>query len=225
MNIKPFIFCWKDQVGNVIEIEKQLGKIFNNVSVINSNGYPKKNHWINLPDDSMFTKQFLHAIDNFNEDFLFHIQGDIKYDKWDQFIQDAKTDFERYNWGIYAADLDNTPWKAENVNYSKLNEHLSCVYTTDTNVWIIHKDIVNIFKNLKIDWSVSNYGWGLDTILSAICYKNNRRVIRNYKHLVHHPPSRMYNDTIANNEHQKIAKQLTGDLRNLVKNILETINF
>ena len=171
MNIQPFIFNWKGQYKKTIQKEKQLQKIFDKVIVINSDDDNEEDRWINIGDECFYTDQFLKALELFDGDVLFHIQGDASYDKLGELVKDAQKYFEEYEWGIYAPNVDYTWYTSENTDIQSLqsnHENIKMVADTDCTCWFIHKDIINEFKNRNIDMSDQKMGWGIDLCLSAI---------------------------------------------------------
>ena len=105
MVIHPFIFNWKNKFDNTCRIEEELLKIFDNVTVINSDEENKKDNWINLDDSCYYTAQFSNAINRFNGDLLFLIQGDSSYYDWNFIVNSAKKYYEKYKYGVYAPNV------------------------------------------------------------------------------------------------------------------------
>ena len=97
MKIQTFLFNWPRQYENTCKIEKDLLEIFDNITIINSDDENKKENWINIGNESYFAKQFLTAVNLFDGDIFFHVQGDITFNKWRELINDAKKYFEEYN--------------------------------------------------------------------------------------------------------------------------------
>ena len=84
MNIQTFIFNWRGQYEKTIEKEIQLLSIGKHPIVINSDDEKTEEGWHNIGEASYFTDQFLKAIELFDGDVLFHIQGDASYDNWEK---------------------------------------------------------------------------------------------------------------------------------------------
>lgn len=222
MNIQPFIFNWKGQYKKTLEKEQSLQKIFDKVIVINSDDTNEEDRWINIGDDCYYTDQFMKAIELFDGDVLFHIQGDASYDKLEELISDAQKYFEEYEWGIYAPNVDYTWYTSENTDIESLqsnHENIKMVCDTDCTCWFIHKDIINDFLNRKIDMSDQKMGWGIDLCLSAISFILERPVIRDYNHTIDHPPGTNYDKEKASNEMVILWNRLDNDIKECVSYI------
>ena len=200
MKIQPFIFNWRGQYNKTCKIESDLEKIFDEVIVINSDDENKKDSWTNIGEHSYFASQFLKAVELFDGDIFFHIQGDVEFEKWEQLKEDALNHFRLYNWGIYAPNVNYTWYDAQNADVASLNANLKIVSNPDCTVWMIHKDILQILKdNLEVLKNLK-HGWGLDLILCANSFLQKRYVIRNYSYTVKHPRGTGYQQDEAFNE-------------------------
>lgn len=222
MNIQPFIFNWKGQYQKTLDKEQSLQKIFDKVTVINSDDTNEEEKWINIGDDCFYTDQFMKALELFDGDVLFHIQGDASYDKLEELVSDAKKYFEEYEWGIYAPNVDYTWYTSENTDIQSLqsnHENIKMVADTDCTCWFIHKDIINEFKSRNIDMSDQKMGWGIDLCLSAISFILGRPVIRDYNHTIDHPPGTNYNKEKASDEMVILWNRLDGDIKECVSYI------
>ena len=82
MKIHTIIFNWRGQHNKTLEKIEQLKAIGVNPTVINSDEGFFLDDWHNIGEESYFTAQFLKAIDVFDGDVLFHIQGDASYNNW-----------------------------------------------------------------------------------------------------------------------------------------------
>ena len=101
MNIQTFIFNWRGQYEKTIEKETQLLSIGKHPIVINSDDEKTKEGWHNIGEASYFTDQFLKAIELFDGDVLFHVQGDASYDDWEKLYADAEKYFEETDGSHY----------------------------------------------------------------------------------------------------------------------------
>ena len=109
MNTQCFIFSWKGQYENTVKLEDSIKNLNIDVTVINSDENNTKDHWITLTDDNYFSDQFRKALelfDNIEYDFFWHIQSDASYDNWQEIIESAEKTFEKYNWGVYAPNVN-----------------------------------------------------------------------------------------------------------------------
>src|SRR4051794_30688503 len=116
MHIQPFIFNWRGQFDKVVATEKHLRNISAEPIVINSDVHHTCPTWINIGDNAYFTDQFVKAIELFNGDVLFHIQGDATYHDWRGIITNAVKYFPVYQWGIFAPNVDYTFHDASRVD-------------------------------------------------------------------------------------------------------------
>lgn len=216
MNIQPFIFNWKGQFEKTCQKERQLKKIFDKVIVINSDDTNEKPEWINVGDDYYFTDQFLKALEVFDGDALFHIQGDASYDNFEGLIEDAKKYYEEYEWGIYAPNVDYTWYVSQNTDILSLESshpNIKMVADPDCTCWFIHKDIINDFKKRNIDMSDQKMGWAVDVSMCALSFLMSRPVIRDYNHTIEHPPGTNYNKGIAADEMNRFWERSSNDLK------------
>jgi len=72
MNIQPFIFNWNRQFEKTCAIEDALSKVFEKVTVINSDDNNTRDGWIDIGDESYFSDQFRKALELFDGDVLLH---------------------------------------------------------------------------------------------------------------------------------------------------------
>lgn len=217
MKIQTFIFNWRGQYEKVKEKERQLDKLGIESWVINSDDNHAESHWINIGEESYFTAQFTKALELFNADIFFHIQGDASYDSWRKLIDDALSSQIKYNWGIYAPNVDYTWYDSSRTDIPGFqlpeDTHLKVVANTDCTCWFIHKDIIDIFKNRKLDFSQYKMGWCWDIVLPALSFMNRRPVIRDYSHTIQHPKGTNYNTEQAEREMWQLYQSLDQDIQ------------
>jgi hypothetical protein len=220
LNIQPFIFNWKNQFEKTSKIESSLKNIFDKVTVINSDDDNSKDNWIDIGNDAYFTEQFMTAVNMFDGDIFFHIQGDISFDNWEELVSSAIKYFEEYNYGIYAPNVDYT-WYDSNVADLKSIEfenypNLKVVSNPDCTIWFIHKDIIDRLKNNPFDLSFNKMGWGLDLILCANCFINKRLVIRDYNFTVDHPQGTGYGKEQAGAEMVELISKCSKEIQTAI---------
>ena len=213
MVIEPFIFNWKGKSENSKKIFFQLNSIFDKVKVINSDDHYCPENWINIGDEFYFSGQFKTALKNFSGDILFHIQGDVSYDRWEELVSDAIYYFKRYDCGIYSPNIDYTWYTTERFRIEdKRNllrhQNLDIVGCTDETVWFIHKDIINQFKDYNINLRNEDYGWGIDLALASISFLNKKLVLRDKNHKIIHPRGTNYDQEKAEIQFKNFRKQL-----------------
>jgi hypothetical protein len=219
MKIHCFIFNWKNQYRKTKYKENQLNNIKNlKITVINSDESVNsiEPNWINIGEEAYFTAQFLKAIDLFNEDIFFHIQGDASYFLWENLINDALKYHEKYNWGIYAPNVDYTWYDSSRTDINSIkftDNNLKMVGCTDCTCWFINSSIIQNYKSSKILMNDYKMGWGWDILFPAISFLNGNPVIRDYHHTIHHPRGTNYNVLQAEQEMLNLFNSLPNELK------------
>lgn len=217
MNIQTFIFNWRGQYEKTIEKEKQLKSLGKSPIVINSDDtYNNVEGWYHIGDACYFGEQFAKAVELFDGDILFHVQADASYDNWEQLYSDAEKHFEQTDWGIYAPNVDYTWYDSSRTDITSLEfpiPGLKIVANTDCTCWFIHKDIINLYKERDLKLEQYRMGWSWDIVLPAICYVNQRPVIRDYNHTVQHPQGTNYDTQQAEKEMWDLFQSLPNDLK------------
>jgi hypothetical protein len=225
VKIQPFIFNWRGQYNKTCKIESDLQGVFDEIKVINSDDENKKDSWVNIGEDSYFAKQFLTAVDLFDGDIFFHIQGDITFDRWQELKESALRYFDKYKWGIYAPNVDYTWYDSYNADIQSAalrdEVNLKIVSNPDCTVWMIHRDIIEILKSNLSSLANFKYGWGLDLILCANAYLQKRLVLRDYTYTVQHPKGTGYKQDEAFNEMFQLLSMCDINLQQAI----ETIRF
>lgn len=222
ISIKPFIFNWKDQYEKTKHKENQLLNLNYKPVVINSDETVEEDLWVNLGDSAYFNKQFLTALSIFNsstEEVFFHIQADASYDNWENLINDAKFYYNKYNWGIFAPNVDYTWYTAERTDIDTLGildyANLRFIGSPDCTCWFIHRAVIEKFLTFTISMNKYKFGWGWDIILPAISYLINRPVLRDYAHTIQHPQGTNYNKDKAELEMIDLFNRLPENLKML----------
>lgn len=216
MKIQTFIFNWRGQYAKTKEKISQLHQLGIEAIVINSDDAYKEYGWHNIGEESYFTDQFLKALELFDGDILFHIQGDASYDNWEQLIADAKNYYEKYEWGIYAPNIDYTWYDSSRTDLPALEleeENLKVVANTDCTCWFIHKDIIEEAKSRNINFGEYKMGWSFDIIYPSICFLKKRLVLRDYAHTIQHPKGTNYNTEQAESEMRDLFEKSPKDIQ------------
>lgn len=215
MKIKCFIFSWKGQYENALKLEKQLSPIVD-VTIVNSDDDNKPENWVNIGNECYFSDQFKSALSLFDSeqyDFFFHVQADASYGDWEAILKSAETSFEKYNWGVFAPNVDDTFYISERTDIFDLENNLKVVATTDNTCWFIHKDILNEMKNNLHFMEQNQLGWGWDLLICAFSHLEKRKVIRDYNFTVNHPKSTGYRKEEAEEEMQEMFNKTEGELK------------
>lgn len=216
MKIHTFIFNWRGQYDKTVEKIKQLTDLGHTPTIINSDEAHNDEGWVNVGESAYFTDQFIKALELFDGDVLFHIQADASYNDWNNLIKDAEASFETYKWGIYAPNVDYTWYDASRTDIEGIalrDKTMKVVACPDCTCWFIHRDVIDMFKKLKIDMSPYKMGWGWDIILPGISYLMRRLVIRDYHHIIDHPPGTNYNKNQAEVEMHQLFNVLPNELK------------
>lgn len=213
--IQCFVFSWRGQYDNAKKLEKQL-KEYVNVVVINSDDENIEEDWINIGNECYFSEQFKTALNHFDSekyDFFFHIQADAVYDDWENILSSAEQSFIKYNWGVFAPNVDDTFYISDRTDAFELEEKYRVVANTDNTCWIIHKDIINDLLNNIYLMDSNKLGWGWDLLLCAFSHLKRKYVIRDYSHTIFHPKSSGYKKEEAEDEMIAMFEKTKGDLR------------
>lgn len=213
--IKCFIFSWKGQYENACKLENQLKDLVD-VTVINSEDENTPDHWVNIGNECYFSSQFKKALSLFDAekyDFFFHVQADASSDQWENILKSAENSFEKYNWGVFAPNVDDTFYISARTDLFNVEENLTVVANTDNTCWIIHKDFINKLKQNINLMDGNELGWGWDLLICAFAHIDKRYVIRDYNYTISHPPSSNYKKDQAEREMLEMFEKTTDELR------------
>ena len=222
--IQPFIFCWKGQYENTLNLKKQFDQFFDNVIVINSDddNTPDDPSWVNIGNECYFSDQFRKALEIFKasgKSFLWHVQADASYGDFSDIVKAAGESYRKYNWGVYAPNVDDTFYIPSRTDVFNLEHELRVVATTDNTCWIIHKDIIEDMDKHLYLMNDNKLGWGWDLLICAFSHMKKRMVIRDYNYKIHHPASTGYMKEQAEEEMQNMFRACYTELQNVVLTI------
>lgn len=88
---------------------------------------------------------------------------------------------------------------------NRVEEYLVEVSNTDCTCWFLHRDVIN--RMPQIDLNLNKLGWGVDTAMAYLSNKQNRKILRNYKHTIIHPASTNYDKNVAGVECNKFLQK------------------
>jgi hypothetical protein len=219
MNIHCFIFAWKGQYDNAVKLEEQLSKLDINVTVINSDENNTKNHWVTLNDEDYFSNQFRKALELFDEseyDFFWHIQSDASYEDWNSILVSAEEIYNKYNYGVYAPNVDDTFYISTRTDVYELEPNIKLVGTPDNTCWIIHRDFIDMMKHNMSLMQNNYFGWGWDLIISGFSHLAKRPVIRDYRYTINHPKSTGYKKELAEQEMMEMFLHCQENLKEVI---------
>jgi hypothetical protein len=209
-----FVFNWKPTIHNVLDYEKRLkesNKQHRIVNIVEDYTYP---NWLQLDDSYYFTKQFHKAIQNFDGDFYFHIQGDVTTDLDIEQIEERMIEtYKKSSFGVYAPNVDWTFWDQKSIIGNTKFDHLKVVRTTDCSFWCIHRDVIEDYKQyIEVMNKHNKYGWSIDLMVCALSYIRKRPVIRDYSYTVQHPTSTNYDRSDAEIEMHQLVNYIPTEV-------------
>lgn len=226
MKVSTFIFNWPTKENDLhrktAEKIRQLKDIKLDPIVINSDeayNFPEPHQ--NLGNDAYFTAQFTKAMEIFftaDADVLFHIQADASYHDWETLLKDAARYKQKYNWGIYAPNVDYTWYDSSRTDINSIQieeKNLKVVACPDCTCWFIDRKILEDYIARKIDMSPYKMGWGWDLIFPSLSFLRRMPVLRDYNHTISHPPGTNYNKHQAQEEMYALFASLPEDLKSL----------
>jgi hypothetical protein len=158
---------------------------------------------VDLGDDAYFTAQWNAALARRSPtaDVLFHVQADSFADAVPRIIDRAAALFDRFQWGVFAPNVDYT-WHVARTD--ELEPGVWTVPMTDSTCWALHRDVVAMGP----DSFPGQYGWGIDWTYCELSRAIGRPVIRDYTYTVGHPRQRNYRDASAEPEYERLAAAL-----------------
>lgn len=213
-DITTFIFNWAGHFKNAVKLENEIKK-YSNVIVINSDKEESLPHWVNISEDNYFSGQMLTAINlhSGHKGNFAHIQADCTYDNWEEVYQRADEELSQEQVGIYAPNIDYTPYTDDVVNVRDPNMRgLAYVANTDESVWFLKKEIIDKLKLIEEIFKGNKYGYGWDLVACALAWTSRKLVVRDYLHTINHPKSKGYSDSNATEEMVELLDKLPSHL-------------
>ena len=144
-----FIFSWRGQYENALKLEAQIKPLVDNLVVINSDDLNQPSHWINIGNDCYFSDQFRKALEiskQYDYDVFWHLQADVSYLNWAEVLDCAKTNNEKYDWAIFAPNVDDTFYVSHRTDVLPLDKNCKIVATPDNSCWMIKQKYVNLLS-------------------------------------------------------------------------------
>ena len=228
-SIEAVIFNWKGKYENTCELVDQIKDVVENVSVINSDQENKKPDWINVFDSCYFSDLFKFCLKFRNTDkILFHVQGDVSYEKWNKLVEDAVFYMNEYNAGIYYPIVENTEWANDRITCVQgaetRHDNIKVIANGDETVWFIRPEVLNELTSQSIHQAFegNKFGWGWDIVLCALSFINSMPVIRDSNHIVNHPKSTNYNKSLAIKEYEAMQEKLPKEIQDFIYHTTKT---
>lgn len=204
-----YIFSWHKTTENAIKIYNEVKKYCKNCFLINCDENFKNNenveNVIHLDDSYYFGGQFQTAVRNIPDNMFFcNIVADVDINiDWEKLFNNTIHSFNSYKLGVYSPHDINSAHQRKGI---QLENDLFNVDNTDCTCWFIHPDIIKIIKNIDY-YGISNFGWGIDWIVSLESKKQNLLVIRDYSIKITQPKnSTGYNTDQASQQMHNLEK-------------------
>ena len=199
-DIHVFIFSWKKVTGNARALYDRVVPHFPNTFFINCDEH--------TPITDLPTERVIQRDDNYYyggqfETALAHtpvgkplacIVGDVDPEAdWAKIAVNATTTLNMRRIGIYAPNVDYT-WHV--ARGRRLWGDYYEVPNTDCTCWFLHPFLVERLRTLPY-FSVSNLGWGIDSIFIEEARRQSLLVVRDYGTLVRQPKGTAYSSEKA----------------------------
>lgn len=219
MKIQSFIFTWNEYIHNASKLESQL-KLLSTTKVINSNLEYTNPSWINV-NNLYFAGQWNTLLSNLDTDtdFIFHIQSDASFERFDLIFDRFREISNKYNIGIYAPNVDFTAHTYNLSNFKQYEDKLYFVPNTDCTCWFINKKLVTEIP--LFDLNINSIGFGVDWFYIAKSLLNNYNVIRDYKYTIYHPYKTNYNVQTALRQYYDWLETLPVDLKSKIIELMD----
>lgn len=179
-DIYVYILNWKKVSVNGLKLYQNIAPIINNTIMINCDEYMPLTDditHIQLDDSHFYGSQFNHAIKHVKDGAIMCvIVGDnIADNDFETIFKNALDTFNNYNTGVYAPNDKRTAHQGRDARFIG---DLYNVPNTDCGFWFIHP---NIIRRLRIlDFTLSKFGWGCDTVVMQEAKKQNLLILRDY---------------------------------------------
>ena len=179
-DIYVYILNWKKVSVNGLKLYQNIAPIINNTIMINCDEYMPLTDditHIQLDDSHFYGSQFNHAIKHVKDGAIMCvIVGDnIPDNDFEKIFQNALDTFNNYNTGVYSPNDKRTAHQGRD---GRFIGELYNVPNTDCGFWFIHPKIISRLR--KLDFTLSKYGWGADTVVILEARKQNLLVLRDY---------------------------------------------
>jgi hypothetical protein len=179
-DIYVYILNWKKVSDNSLKIFNNVSPIIKNTIFINCDEHLRLTRdipHIQLNDSHYYGSQFNTAIKNVKEGaILCVIVGDnIADNDYEKIFNNALSAFNEYNAGVFGPNDKRSPHQK---HFGPITMNLYSVPNTDCGFWFIHPNIVKRLRG--IDYTISKYGWGCDTIVMLESKKQRLLILRDF---------------------------------------------
>lgn len=199
MNI--FIISWEGKYEKAKHISDNLSYLNDKLYVIYSNNSGMdetgSGNWIKVSNEFYFGMKFKIALDSNDDESMLIIHADAETDNWRDLVVSSENADNDTEIGVWAPDIDYTPWQTNIVTVSDNKEiGISFVTQTDGIILFLSSKVVKRLKLMSYD--NNNLGWGIDWAAICFSYVNNLLVIRDNKLKVTHKKGAGYDSSEAN---------------------------
>jgi hypothetical protein len=184
--VDAFIFNWRGHEARAAALERQLGALCP-VRVINSESAVEARHpqWHHVGEDAYFAAQWQRARELFQGDVLLHVQADASSRHFARILERGLDAIDRHGAGVYAPNVDYTPWTYDRRRLRQVDDDLFEVPQTDCTCWAITREVLE--RVPTVDPQRNKFGWGIDFLVAGAARARGRRILRDYRHTVVHP--------------------------------------
>lgn len=186
LRIEAVIFNWRGHERRAAALERQFAPLCP-VRVVNSESAAEGRHphWEHIGEDGYFTAQWQRALQGFDADILFHVQADASSPHFARILERCRDAMQRLGCGIYAPDVDYTPWVYDRARLRHVEGDYYEVPQTDCTCWAISRTVLEAAP--PMDPATNKYGWAIDFLTIGAARSLGLRVLRDYRYKVHHP--------------------------------------
>jgi hypothetical protein len=217
-SVHAFIISWTGQEASSFALSAAIHPYVDRLTVIYSDSEQTHRQglgeWVRVPNDWFFGKKFAECIKLFSGDIFFQVQADASYPRWDAIIENCRQ-VHRGNVGVWAPDIDFTPWTTEIVKLfdgpTRTSTH---VMQTDGIVWSLDKRVVQRIADM--DLQQNNLGWGIDWSAIAFAYASQMHVLRERAFTVSHPRGSGYSGAQAQDQMIRFFQQLSSTEKEII---------
>jgi hypothetical protein len=196
VKFEAVIFNWVGHEQRAAALERQLGALCR-VRVVNSESAAEARHphWEHVGEDAYFAAQWQRAVQGFDADVMFHVQADAQSPDFDRILCRCREAMKGYGAGVYAPNVDYTPWVYQRSRLQRVAPDLYEVPQTDCTGWAIARDV--LVQTPPVDPVSNKYGWAIDFLVIATARALGRRVVRDYRYTLAHRWKGSGYDTLA----------------------------
>lgn len=215
-----YIISWGNFHGQALEIARSLIGINGKVTIVYSDSDPgflfsaiDGISLIKRPEQEYFGLKFKACINDCDADLMMIIHADTNSPDWRKVYNRCYESMLKNNViGIWTPYIEWNARRPAITNISRIGKTSFFLSAwTDTTVFCIRKETIQRMKEL--DYSVSNYGWGITPMLVAhVCTLSLVPVV-DYSLKVTHPSKltqRGYSSDLAESQKKQFLKQLSA---------------